>query len=99
VLQTFLVKHAARNKAKIETVQEAHLRRVRAIKGLKIGLIVWGLILLNDVRTLVQRTIPRRAAIPGFAIVLLMVVVTWVSLKRLQKTEAANPGTKQRQTP
>jgi hypothetical protein len=97
VLQTFLVKHAARKKAKIETVGEAHLRRVRAIKGLKTGLIVWGVILLNDVRMLLQRTIPWSVSIPGFAIVLLMAVVTWVSLRRLQKAEAANSETEQRQ--
>jgi len=96
---TFLVRRAARKQALIETAEEGRLRRVRAIKGLKIGLIVWTLILLNDIWMLLQGTISWTVAIPGLAIVLLMVVVTWVSLKRLRKAESANPVTKQRQTP
>jgi len=72
---------------------------MRAIKGLKVGLIVWSLILLNDIRMLLQRTIPWTVAIPGSAIVFLMVVVTWASLKRLKKVEAAYSETKQRQAP
>lgn len=97
VTMTFLVKRAARRQALIETEEQGHLRRVRAIKGLKTGLIVWGVILLNDIRMLLQRTIPWTVAIPGSAIVLLMIVVTWVSLRRVQKAEAAGPETKQRQ--
>jgi Na+/H+ antiporter NhaD/arsenite permease-like protein len=97
VIGSFLVRRAARKEARIETAEEGHLRRVRAIKGLKTGLIVWGVILLNDIRMLLQRTIPWKVAIPGSAIVLLMIAVTWVSLRRLQKAEAAGPETKQRQ--
>ena len=96
VLGSFLVRRAARKHAKVETAEEGHLRRVRAIKGLKTGLIVWGVILLNDIRMLLQRTIPWTIAVPGSAIVLFMIVVTWVSLRRLQKAEAAGPETKQR---
>ena len=94
---TLLVRRAARKQALIETAEDGHLRRVRAIKGLKIGLIVWGVILLNDIRMLLQGTIPWTVAIPGSVIVLLMVGGTWVSLRRLQKAEAASPETKQRQ--
>jgi hypothetical protein len=98
ITMTLLLRRAARKQALIETAEEGHLRRVRAIKGLKIGLIVWIVILLNDIRILLQRTIPWTVAIPGSLIVLLMVGGTWVSLRRLQKAaEAASPETKQRQ--
>jgi len=96
LLLTVLIRRAARKQAAVETADEAHSRRVRAIKGLKAGLIIWGLILLNGIRMLLQRTIPWTAAIPGLLTVLTMVVVTWSSLRRLQKAEATNPG--QRQT-
>ena len=91
------MRRAARKPAMVEGAEEAHLRRVRAIKGLKAGLIVWGVILLNDIRMLIQGTAPWKFAIPGFVIVLLMIVVTWVSLRRLQKAEAPDPENKQRQ--
>jgi hypothetical protein len=96
LLPSFFVRRTARKQAMIEGVEEAHLRRVRAIKGLKVGLIVWGVILLNDIRMLLERSIPWTIAIPGSAIVLLMIVVTWVSLRRVQKAEAAAPETKQK---
>ena len=96
VTMTLLVRRAARKQALIETAEDGHLRRVRAIKGLKIGLIVWGVILLNDIRMLLERSIPWTVAIPGSAIVLLMTVVTWVSLRRLQKAEATTPETNQK---
>jgi len=98
LLPSFFLRRAARKQAKIEGAEEAHLRRVRAIKGLKIGLIVWGVILLNDIRMLLERSIPWTVAIAGSAIVLVMVVATWVSLRRLQKAEGAGPGTERRQT-
>src|SRR5277367_2219234 len=85
LLGTFLANRMARNRVRIESAEKSHLRRVRAIKGLKAGLIVWGVILLNDARMLLRRSIPAEAAIPGTAVVLLMIIVTWVSLKRLQK--------------
>jgi len=97
LLGSFLVRRAARKQAKIEGAEEAHLRRMRATKGLKTGLMVWGVILLNDFRMLIQGTALRKFAIPGFAIVLLMVVVPWVSLKPVQKAEAVDPENKQRQ--
>jgi hypothetical protein len=97
VAMTLLMRRAGRKQALIETEEGGHLRRVRAIKGLKVGLIIWGVILLNDIRMLIQGTTPWKFAIPGCAIVLLMIVVTWVSLRRLQKSEAARSETKQRQ--
>jgi choline-glycine betaine transporter len=97
LLGSFFVRRAARKQATIEGAEQAHLRRVRTVKGLKTGLIVWGVILLNDIRMLLQRTIPWTVAIPGFVVVLLMIVGTWVSLRRLQEAEAAGRETKQRQ--
>jgi len=85
----FVTNRIARKQAKTETLEEGHLRRLRAIKGLKVGLIIWGLILLNDIRMLLQGTIQLGLAIPGLAIVLLITLVTWSSLRRLQKNEAA----------
>ena len=97
VLGSFFLRRVARTQAKIVGGEEAHLRRARAIKGLKTGLIVWGVILLNDIRMLLQRTIPSEIAIPGTAIVLLMTVVTWVSLRRLQKAETLSLEDRQKQ--
>ena len=95
ILMSFLIRRAARKQAAVETAEEAHWRRARAIKGLKIGLIVWGLILLNGIRMLLQGAIPWKIGMPGLVTVLLMVVVTWSSLRRVRKVDAANP--KQRQ--
>jgi len=97
VIMTLLVRRAARKQALIETQEEGHLRRMRAIKGLKVGLIVWGVILLNDIRMLLERSIPWTVASAGSAVILLMIVATWVSLRRLQKAEAAGPDTERRQ--
>ncbi len=97
LLPSFFVRRAARRQALIEGAEEAHVRRVRAIKGLKVGLIVWGVILLNDIRMLLERSIPWTIAIVGSAIILLMIIATWVSLRRVQKAEAAGLETKQRQ--
>ena len=96
VLGSVLVRRAARKQAAVETAEEAHRRRVRAIKGMKIGLVIWALILLNDIRMLLWGTIPFTFGIPGLAIVLLIAIVTWSSLRRLQKVEAMN--SEQRQT-
>jgi hypothetical protein len=98
LLPSFFVRRAARKQSKVEGVEEAHLRRVRAIKGMKMGLIVWGIIFLNNVRMLLQGSIPWTAAIPGSAVVALMIVVSWISLRRLQKADAASEENKQRQT-
>jgi preprotein translocase subunit YajC len=97
LIPSFLVRRAARKQAKIEGAEEAQVRRVRAIKGLKIGLIFWVVIFLNDIRMLLEHTFPWTIAILGSAFVLLMIVVTWLLLRRLQKTEAAGPETRQRQ--
>jgi membrane protein YdbS with pleckstrin-like domain len=84
----------SRKQARTETPEEARSRRSFAIKGLKVGLVVWTLILLNDVRMLVQHDAPWIDAIPGMAIVALLVIISWISLKRLRTAEknAAQSG-------
>jgi hypothetical protein len=82
---------AAKKQARSETPEEGRFRRARAIKGLKAGLLVWTLILLNDVRMLAQGTIPWTAGIAGLAIVTLLIAASWVSLKRLKKVEMTSP--------
>jgi hypothetical protein len=95
----FVTNRMARRQAGIETAQEGLLRRIRAIKGLKVGLVVWGVILLNDIRMLVEGSIPRKYAIPGLFVVALMVVVCWKSLMRFKKVEALGSKPDQRDTP
>jgi hypothetical protein len=68
------------------------LRRERAAKWLKVGLVVWTVILLNDIRMLAQQSIPWRYAIPGVIVVLLMVAVFWTSLRRMQKNNGGGIG-------
>jgi hypothetical protein len=94
----FAANRLARKNAKAETLEEGHLRRLRAIKGSKVGLIVLGLILLNDFRMLLQGTIQVGLAIPGLVIILLITAVTWTSLRRLQRIEAANQDPNQKRS-
>ena len=82
-----IVSRMARKRARIETAEEGKLRRARAVKGLKAGLVVWGLILLNGIRLVAQHEIPWAYAIPGLTVDVLLVVVFWTSLKRLKKFE------------
>jgi len=98
VFQTTVLKRAAKKRAAIETAEQARLRRARAIKGLKAGLVLWGLILLNDIRMLLEGTISWTYAIPGLIIVIFITAVTWISLRRLQRVEAANIEHKQRRS-
>ena len=94
VLTSVLVKRAARKQVAAEKAEEAVIRRKRAIKVMKGGLILWGLIFLNGIRLVVQREVPLLYAIPGLAIDLLLAVVFWTSLKRMRKFEAAATGGK-----
>src|SRR5271165_5440451 len=64
-LETILLKRVAKKRTMAETPEESHLRRARAIKGLKMGLVLWIAILLNDIRMLLQGTVPWTYAIPG----------------------------------
>ena len=83
-----VVSRLAKKQAARETAEEAKLRRARASKGLKTGLVVYILILLNGVRLLFEHAIPWVYGAPGLAVVLLMVITTWASLKKLKKAEA-----------
>jgi hypothetical protein len=85
----------ARKQAKIETPEESKLRRSRATKGLKAGLVLWGLILLNGIRLVVQHEVPWIYAVPGLTVDVLLIVVFWISLKRLRKFEATTAETGQ----
>lgn len=85
----FVANRMARRQAISETAEQGHLRQTRAIKGLKAGLVVWCLILLNDIRMLAAGSIPWKYAAPGLIVVVLMVAVCWRSLVRLKRTEAA----------
>jgi len=80
---------AAKKQAKSETIEEGRLRRARAIKGLKVGLVVWSLILLNDLRMLAEGAVPWTVAIVGLAVVTSLIIAFWVSLRRLHKAEMA----------
>lgn len=66
----------------------ADLRRDRTAKGLKVGLVVWTAILLNDIRMLAEDSASWKYAIPGLVVVLLMIVVFWTSLRRLKRNGA-----------
>jgi hypothetical protein len=98
VLETIVLKRVARRASTIGTGEKRHLRRLRAIKGLKVGLVLWSAILLNDVRMLLQGTIPWTYAIPGMIFVIFITAVTWTSLRRLQRAEAADVASKQKQS-
>lgn len=87
-----VVSRCARKWTASETVDEGKLRRARATKGLKIGLFVWGLILLNDLRMLAEGSVPWTIAIPGLAIVSLLILISWISLKRLKKADSPDSG-------
>jgi len=88
VVGGIFLSRSVRTQAKIETSDEGRARRARAVKGLKIGMLVWALILLNDVRLLAQHDIPWRFAIPGTTISVVLMAVFWASLRRLKKAEA-----------
>lgn len=96
-LGTIVLRRYGKKQVQTETADEGRARRARAIKGLQGGLILWSLILLNDIRMLIQHTVAWTAAIVGLGIVLFLAFATWTSLKKLQKSDAmrAPSGRKQ----
>ena len=94
----FVTNRMARRQTRTETAEQAQVRRIRAIKGLKAGLVVWGVILLNDVRMLAEGSIPWKYAVPGLIVVVLMVAACWNSLVRLKRIEAAGYHSDQNHT-
>jgi len=84
---SIVIRGSARKQAATETPEEGELRRARAAQGLKAGLVLYFLILLNGIRLVVQGEIPLRYAIPGLAIDLFLIVVFWTSLRRLKRLE------------
>lgn len=90
-----ILSRAVRKQAKIETADEGKLRRARAMKGMKLGLVVWGLILLNGIRLIAQHEVPWIYAISGLTVDALLIAVFWISLKRLRKSEGTTAETGQ----
>lgn len=84
-----ILSRVVRKQARVETVEEGKLRRARAVKGLKAGLILWGLILLNGIRLVAQNEVPWVYAIPGLTVDVLLIAVFGVSLRKLRKFEEA----------
>jgi hypothetical protein len=93
-----LLSRVVRKRVKIETADEGKLRRARATKGMKVGLVVWGLILLNGVRLVAQHEVRWIYAIPGLGVDILLIVAFWISLKRLEKSETKGSETGQQHT-
>ena len=87
-----LLARSGRKHAASETVDERKLRYERATKGLKRGLVIWTAILLSDIWMLTRQTLPLKYALPGLIVVVLVIVVAWTSLRRVQKTSAGVSG-------
>jgi hypothetical protein len=93
-----VISRVARRQKAVETPEQGNLRRARARKGLKAGLVLYFVILLNGIRLIVQREIPLNYAIPGLVVDLLLIAVFWTSLRRLKNSEmnsqssAGNPA-------
>ena len=98
---SILLSRAAKKEAVSETSEARELRQARAARGLKIGLIVWILILLNDFRMLMLGTVPWIAAIVAMVVITFLIVVSWTSLKRLKNVETSpsDSGLKPRSQP
>jgi Na+/H+ antiporter NhaD/arsenite permease-like protein len=94
-----VISRLAKKEAARQTTEEAKLRRARASRGLKVGLIVCIVILLNGIRLLLQQAIPLIYAIPGLAVVSVLFVTSWASLQRLKKAEANAKASGQNQAP
>jgi NADH:ubiquinone oxidoreductase subunit 5 (subunit L)/multisubunit Na+/H+ antiporter MnhA subunit len=94
-----LISRFAKKEAARQTEEEARLRRTRASRGLKVGLIVYIVILLNGIRLVLQQTIPLVYAIPGLTVVSVLFVTSWASLQRLKKAEANAKASGQNQAP
>jgi len=88
VVGTILIKRLVRRQVATETPIEGDQRRKFAVKGLKGGLILYSLILLNGIRLVLEGEVPWRFAIPGVAIDLFIIGGCWFSLRRLQKGPA-----------
>jgi len=89
VLPSFIIRRAARKQAAVETAEEGRIRRARAAIGIKVGLVLWGLIFLNGIRMVVEHEVRWLYAVPGLAVDILLIVVFWNSLRRLKKFEEA----------
>jgi uncharacterized membrane protein len=95
VVGSVVIRRTARKLAKDETAEEAKRRRATATKGLKAGLVLYVLILLNGIRLVVQREVPLKYAIPGLVIDILLIAVFWTSLRRLNRFELNNQTARQ----
>jgi len=95
VVGSVVIRRTARKLAEDETTEDARRRRATATKGLKAGLVLYVLILLNGIRLIVQREVPLNYAIPGLAIDIFLIVLFWISLRRLEKFELDNQTTHQ----
>jgi type VI protein secretion system component VasK len=95
VVGSVVIRRTARKLAKDETADEAKRRRAAATRGLKAGLVLYVLILLNGIRLIVQRTVPWNYAIPGLTIDIFLITVFWISLRRLKQIELNNQSMRQ----
>jgi peptidoglycan/LPS O-acetylase OafA/YrhL len=95
VVGSVVIRRTARKLEKGETTEEAKQRRAVATKGLKAGLVLYILILLNGIALILQREIPLNYAIPGLAIDMFLIAVFWISLRRLKKVDVNDQATRQ----
>ena len=87
VLGGIYLSRSVRRQTALETPFERTRRQSETAKGLKVGLVVWGLIFLNGIRLLLQGEVPWKYAIPGLTIDLFLIVVFWISLNRVKKAQ------------
>jgi hypothetical protein len=95
VVGSIVIRRTARKLASSETPEAGKQRRAFATKGLKAGLVLYVLILLNGIRLVVQRTVPWNYAIPGLTIDIFLITVFWISLRRLKQFELNDQATRQ----
>jgi hypothetical protein len=82
-----MIRRDARKLAGEETPEEGERRRARAIKSLKIGLVIYLFGLLNEIRLVIRGGISWRLSIAGFTISLFLVATMWASLRRLRRSQ------------
>jgi hypothetical protein len=87
-----VISRVARKHLAVETPEEGDRRRTRAIKALKTGLVIYGLILLNGIGLIVRHKIPWNYGVPGLIVDLLLIVLFWFSLSRLKMPSTTDPG-------
>jgi hypothetical protein len=75
-----------------ETSEEGDRRGTRAIKTLKAGLVIYGLILLNGIALVVRHKIAWNYGVPGLVVDLLLIILFWFSLSRLKTSSTTDPG-------